>query len=179
MWGFFISGDHKMQTLTFLPINLDLHSDLCIKFRADSFVASFGTDHPFFEEDGLGDTRYLDWLRSRNPNRYGIFHIWLNEKIIGQLELGESKSSGDDGYIHLYYLIPECRGKGFSVELDQFAMNFLRSLGFKKARLSVSPTNLRAVTFYKKNGWIDLGARDEPELQTIIKFPLHYMEKHI
>jgi RimJ/RimL family protein N-acetyltransferase len=58
-------------------------------------------------------------------------------------------------------------------------MNFLRSLGFKKVRLSVSPTNLRAVQFYKKNGWIDLGERDEPELKKTLKFRLHYMEKYL
>lgn len=168
-----------MKSLTFLPINLDLHSNLCIKFRSDSFVASFGTDKPFFEEDGLGDTRYLDWLKSRNPNRYGKFHIWQNENIIGQLELGESKSNEDAGYVHLYYLVPEWRGKGLSEALDKFAMDFLRSLGFKKARLSVSPTNLRAVQFYKKNGWVDLGLRDEPELRKTLKFPLHFMEKYL
>jgi ribosomal protein S18 acetylase RimI-like enzyme len=86
--------------------------------------------------------------------RYTIrkLDIWRDDKIIGQLELGESKSSGDAGYIHLYYLVPECRGKGFSEALDIFAMNYLRSLGFKKARLSVSPTNFRAFQFYKKNG---------------------------
>jgi ribosomal protein S18 acetylase RimI-like enzyme len=87
----------------------------------------------------------------------------MEEKIIGQLELGESKSSGHAGYVHLYYLVPEWRSKGLSEALDKFAMNFLISLGFKKVRLSVSPTNLRAVQFYKKNGWIDLGERDEPE----------------
>jgi RimJ/RimL family protein N-acetyltransferase len=168
-----------METLSFQPINLDLHSNLCIQFLADSFVASFGTDKPFFEEDYLGDGRYIEWLKTRNPNRYGCFHIWHNKKIIGQLELGESKSSGDAGYVHLYYLVPEWRGKGLSETLDKFAMDYLRSLGFKKVRLSVSPTNLRAVQFYKKNGWVDLGLRNEPELRSRLKYPLHYMEKNL
>lgn len=168
-----------MKTITFLPINLDLHSNLCIKFRADAFVSSFGTDQLFFEEDGLGDARYLDWLRSRNPDRYGIFHIWQKEKIIGQLELGESKTSGDAGYVHLFYLIPESRGKGYSEYLHKFAMNFLKSLGFNKALLRVSPTNLRAVHFYLKNGWTNLGERDEPELKKTLKFPLLEMEKRL
>ncbi len=56
-----------MENPEFSPINLDLHSDLCIKFRADySFICSFGTDKPFWEDDGHGDTRYLDWLKSRS-----------------------------------------------------------------------------------------------------------------
>lgn len=168
-----------MEQLKFLPINFALHSDLCIKFRSDAFVASFGTDKPFWEDDGLGDVRYLDWLKSRDSDRYGAFHIWEYEKIIGQLELGEKKAGDDAGYVHLYYLIPEWRGKGISEALDKFAMNFLKSLGFKKVRLSVSPTNLRAFGFYKKNGWKDLGEQNGEELRKTLRFSLHYMEKHI
>lgn len=165
--------------LTFQPINLDLHSSLCIEFRADSFFESFGTDNPFSDEDNLGAVRYIDWLKSRDPNRHGSFHIWQNGKIIGQLEVGENKGGGETGYVFLYYLVPEWRGKGLSQALDKYAMDFLKTLGFNKVRLSVAPTNLRAVNFYKKNGWIDLGIRDEPELRKTLKFPLHYMEKHI
>jgi GNAT superfamily N-acetyltransferase len=168
-----------MKALTFLPINLDLHSDLCIRFRSDSFVESFGSDKPFFEEDGLGDARYLDWLKSRISTRYGGFHIWLNGEIVGQMELGERKNEDDFGYINLYYLVPQWRGKGLSEALDKFAMDFLRSLGFKKARLSVSPTNLRAVQFYKKNGWADIGERTGPEASEVLRFPIHYMEKYL
>jgi len=71
------------------------------------------------------------------------------------MELGRRKIEDEFGYVNLYYLIPEVRGKGFSLELDNFATSYLKELGFKKARLSVSPTNLRAINFYTKNGWQD------------------------
>lgn len=45
-------------------------------------------------------------------------------------------------------------------------------MGLKKARLSVSPTNERAIKFYEKMKWVDLGPReDHPEV--------HFMEKVI
>jgi hypothetical protein len=39
--------------------------------------------------------------------------------------LGESKSRGDVGYVHLYYLIPELRGKGPSEYLEKFALHYM------------------------------------------------------
>jgi len=80
----------------------------------------------------------------------------------------------------VYYLIPEVRGKGFSSELDNFATSYLKELGFKKARLSVSPTNLRAINFYTKNGWQDIGLRSEVDRSGKgLKFPVNYMEKEL
>ncbi len=166
-----------MAQLAFLPINLDLHSELCIKFRADSYFESFGTDKPFWGDDGEGDKHYLNWLRTRSEKRYGIFHVWLNQEIVGQLELGERKSDDDFGYVNLYYLVPEWRGQGLSSQLDRFAMNFLKSLGFSKVKLAVSPTNPRAIQFYKKNGWQDLGERVEPGPGRPLKFSLMILEK--
>ncbi len=46
-------------------------------------------------------------------------------------------------------------------------------------KLSVCPTDARAVNFYKENGWIDLGLWDEASLKEVLKFPLHFMEKEI
>lgn len=98
---------------------------------------------------------------------------------MGQLELGERNPLDEFGYVNLYYLTPAWRGKGLSQEIDSFAMSFLRKLGYKTARLSVSPTNQRAVQFYLKNGWMDLGERTGPELKKVLRYPIHYMEKEV
>ena len=60
-----------------------------------------------------------------------------------------------------------------------FAVTFIKSLGLNKMRLSVCPTNKWAVSYYKKNAWLDLGLRDEDSLKEVLKLPLHYMEKII
>jgi ribosomal protein S18 acetylase RimI-like enzyme len=74
------------------------------------------------------------------------------------------------GYVNLFYLIPEFRGRGFGRQLDRYAANFFNQLGCQSARLSVSLTNQVAMRFYLRQGWIDLGQReDAPEV--------HYLEK--
>jgi len=63
------------------------------------------------------------------------------------------------GYVNLFYLIPDMRGSGAGTFLHHYAIAFCQKHGVPKMRLSVSPTNLRAVAFYQKHGWRDLGPR--------------------
>jgi len=166
-----------MDHLIFTPINFENHASLCVKFRADSFLESFGTTEPFFEVDTDG-VQYIEWLKGRIGATYNGLHIWYQGNIIGQLELGRRKIEDNFGYVNLYYLIPEVRGKGFSSNLDEFATSYLKGLGYRKARLSVSPTNKRAIRFYLKNGWNDLGiTSDVSQIGKGLKFPVIYMEK--
>ena len=148
-----------MPEIKFKKINLDLHKEVAIKFRADSFRTSFGTDKEFWGKDGQGNLRYIEWLKNNDPQKFTAFHIWKNKEIIGQMELGLFRDDESWGYVNLYYLRDDYRGKGISVDLDNFAIKFLKSLGVNRAKLSVSPKNLRALKFYKKNGWIDKGPR--------------------
>lgn len=157
--------------LDFKPINLEQHQDLCIRFRADSFVCSFGSADLFYKEDGSGADSYLQWLRHRLteiPN--SCVHVWQGEQIIGQIEMGRWKYDPNIGYVNLSYLIPEFRGQGFGQQLDGYAANFFKQLGCHSARLSVSPTNLGAMRFYLKQGWVNLGQReDAPEVHELKK----------
>lgn len=97
-------------------------------------------------------------------------HVWKGSAIIGQMEMGRFKGDPTIGYVNLYYLAPEYRNQGLGSFLDKYVVTFLASLGFRKARLNVSPTNRQAVSFYVKHNWKDLGPRpDHPEV--------HWMEK--
>jgi ribosomal protein S18 acetylase RimI-like enzyme len=51
------------------------------------------------------------------------------------------------------------RGTGAATKLHSYAMEFCARHAVKVARLSVSPSNLRAVSFYRKHGWRDIGPR--------------------
>ncbi|MBF2028299.1 MAG: GNAT family N-acetyltransferase [Oscillatoriales cyanobacterium C42_A2020_001] len=157
--------------LEFKPIDLERNHDLCVQFRADSFLCSFGSAARFYKEDGSGVEEYLQWLRHRMteiPN--SCVHVWQEEQIIGQVEMMRWKNDSSIGYVNLFYLIPEFRGQGFGQQLDQYAAHFFKHLGCHSARLNVSPANGMAMRFYLKHGWIDLGERDDdPEV--------HYIEK--
>jgi ribosomal protein S18 acetylase RimI-like enzyme len=146
--------------ITFKPIDLELHRNLVIEFREDSFVVSFGDATRFHEADKMGADRYLAWLKAKlEKNPQSVVHAWRDGKIIGQIELGHLKADPERGHVFLYYLAPEFRGQGLGKTLDQYAMNFFRNGGQREVRLSVSPTNLPAWKFYLKLGWKDIGPR--------------------
>jgi GNAT superfamily N-acetyltransferase len=162
-----------IDPLTFIPIDLNIYEDLCVRFTEDAFVESFGDASRFHEADGRGSERYRLWLRERLANDPTSASLVIqNSEIIGQVTAGKWKQDPTVGYVNLYYLVPEKRGKGLSRFLEEYTINYLLGLGFKKARLSVSPTNTRAVRFYEKSGWRDVGPRPgHPEV--------HFMEKSL
>lgn len=169
------------MNLRFRPIDLDSHSEIAIRFRADSFFASFGHDRDFWGEDRLGGKRYIDWLRMKlNLDFPMAFHAWNNDEIIGQLEFDFYNGDKSIGYVNLYYLAPKFRGTGISKALDEFTLKCFESLSVKRILLSVSPTNERALSYYKKNSWIDLGPRfREAELKGKKIPQVHLMERRL
>ncbi len=157
--------------LDFKPINLERDRDLCVHFRMDSFICSFGSADQFYKEDGSGAEEYLQWLRQRMteiPN--SCVHVWKEDRIIGQIEMCHWKNNSSIGYVNLFYLTPKFRGQGIGQQLDQYAACFFKHLGFQSARLNVSSTNRVAMKFYLKHGWVDLGLReDDPEVNYLEK----------
>ena len=157
--------------LQFKPIDLVANRELCIQFRMDSYVVSFGEASQFYKDGGADGAGYIHWLWAKLDKHPGsAVHIWEGDTIIGQMELGVLKDEPEVGNVNLYYLIPEKRGLGYSAHLDAYAVQYLKSRGLKKSRLSVSPTNTRAVKFYEKNGWKDIGPRPVTPV-------VHWMEK--
>ena len=155
------------------PVDLEKDAQTCVRFREDSFVVSFGDAEKFHEADGKGAERYLGWLSEKiAKDPQSVVHVWNDHEIVGQIELGRLRDDQSRGYVNLYYLVPSFRGKGLGAHLDTYAMSYFRTLGLSSVRLSVSPTNLQAVAYLKKMGWVDLGSRPEhPEV--------HFMEKSV
>ena len=148
----------QLKRLVFKPIDLDAHASVCVAFRRDSFICSFGEDG-FFNEAGPDGVQYIEWLRLRT-NKFpdGHVHAWHGNKIVGQMEM-QIIEEPRHGYVNLFYLIEEMRGAGVSNELQDYAMDFMHRHKVQIAQLSVSPTNARALAFYRKHGWRDLGLR--------------------
>ena len=157
----------------FRVVDVDRHADLCIRFRADSFVASFGDAARFRGGDGKGADRYLEWLRDavqRFPG--GHAHAWVGDEIVGQVEMRPLDAPPGVGYVHLYYVTPPWRGLGVADQLDAHATAWLRAQGCGTARLSVSDTNARAIRFYLRRGWRDAGPRAGHPGERVMERPL-------
>jgi ribosomal protein S18 acetylase RimI-like enzyme len=146
------------DNLRFETIVLQRHAAVCVAFRRDSFVCSFGSDEGFVRENGPDGARYLAWLKSRIEDQpHGHVHVWCEGSIVGQIEMRVLPGLPISGYVNLFYLLPEMRGCGASSALQRYALQFFRQGRADVARLRVSPTNHRALAYYRKHGWQDLG----------------------
>jgi GNAT superfamily N-acetyltransferase len=144
--------------LHFAPIDLAANGSETFAFRIDSFEISFGSADAFLSEWGQRGERYLDHLRARMSELPGsCVHVWQGSSLIGQVELRGAREDPSEGYVNLYYLVPEKRGVGLGGALDRYAVDWFAGRGLSGAALGVSPNNQRAVRFYLKHGWADQG----------------------
>ncbi|MGB6406562.1 MAG: GNAT family N-acetyltransferase [Planococcus donghaensis] len=139
--------------LKFTTINPEKQSERVIEFRKDSFKVSFGDAVDFDEIE------YLHWLKEKTTDYPdGFVVIEEDGKLIGQLELSIREYEGKRiGYVNLYYLVPESRGKGRGKELHAYAKEFFKNRRVKEFHLRVAPTNTPAIKFYHKLGMEELG----------------------
>lgn len=139
--------------LQFKKIDFENDMETCVRFREDSYRASFPDSaewKTFWDEQ-----QYRNWIIDHAemfPD--GAVHIWHHSELIGQLEFAYADGIG---HVNLYYLIPEKRGKGFGQHAHTYVINKLSEHGCNKASLRVSPNNMRAITFYRRLGWVDCG----------------------
>ncbi|WP_017187636.1 GNAT family N-acetyltransferase [Alkalibacillus haloalkaliphilus] len=136
------------HNIKFIPINPVEHRDIAIRFRRDSYLVSFGTNQ-YLDVD-----EYLQFLRekiTKHPD--GFVLVEEEEEVIGQIELSIREYNGREiGYVHLYYLIPSKRGKGYGIVLQNYARDFFQKHQVSEFHLRVSPSNKQARAFYKKLG---------------------------
>ena len=160
------------QTLHFREIDVDRDADTCITFRADSFVESFGSAERFFTAAGDGAWRYLDGLKIKLRDWPGsCVHAWLDKEIVGQIEARRDKTDPARADVLLYYLRTDMRGGGYGEQLDAYVVALCHAAGVNTTFLRVSPTNARAVAFYRKLGWRDLGPdSDRPDVHVMSRF---------
>lgn len=159
--------------LEFREIDTDRDGELTIRFRADSFTASFGAPDRFFADAGPGARDYLAKLREHNRDIPGsCVHAWHRDRIVGQVELRRDREDPTRARVLLYYLVADMRGSGLGDELDAYVDTVARRCGFRVAQLRVSPTNARALAYYRKHDWADRGPDPQhPEV--------HVMERDV
>jgi RimJ/RimL family protein N-acetyltransferase len=154
-------------------IRLDRDAKTCIAFRRDAYVASFGSREGMDEEMGADNAIYLRQLRERMAQvPDGNAHLWHAGRIVGQTEMRFVEGDPGVGYVNLFYVIPEFRGRGLGRMLHLHAESVFRALGRRALRLSVSTQNAAAIEFYRKLGWVAVGTRPNREPMQIMEFTL-------
>ena len=148
-----------MSTFTFRTIDVERDFDTCLANRRDTHVESFGPDAPSDEYLAGGGHGYRDWLRERIEDWPAGCQLLLRDGVpVGQIEQ-RLRPEPDPGYVNLFYLVPALRGSGAADLLHDRAVATFRSAGRTRAHLNVAPGNVRAIAYYARHGWRDLGLR--------------------
>ena len=120
---------------------------------------------------GVDNARYLESLRARIAQvPEGNAHLWQGERIVGQTEMRFVEGDPSVGYVNLFYVVPEFRGRGLGRMLHEHAVAVFRGAGRRTLRLSVSAQNAAAIAFYRKLGWVTVGTRPNREPMEILEF---------
>lgn len=162
-----------IEGLRFEPIDLARHGALCVAFRRDMYLASFGSDAGLEEEMGPQGSVYLaQLLRRVEMLPEGNAHLWRHDEVVGQTEMSLLDEEPGVGYVHLFYVAPAHRGAGVGRLLHQHAAAVLGARGMRRMRLSVAERNVAAIAFYRALGWERVGTRAHREPMDVMEYRL-------
>jgi len=161
-------GDYRIER-----IDVAASADLCVAFRREMYVASFGSHEGLEAEMGPENALYLETLRERiSQVPEGNVHLWRGNRIVAQAELRLLEDERDVGYVSLFYVAADCRGEGLGRALHAHAVDVFRRRGMRAMRLSVSISNPGALAFYRRLGWKPVGTRPNREPMVIMEYEL-------
>ncbi|PVZ67794.1 GNAT family N-acetyltransferase [Pelagibaculum spongiae] len=150
-----------MLNLTYKPVDFEEDRDLCFHFREDAWLASFGNLDRYSDRD---TREWFDFLTDKcrfDARHYFMEHIWLDQKIIGQLEYQvhpHRNGFGNQAHINLIYIGQGFRQQGIGLQAHQYLITRFKELGCNVVHLHYIPQNKPAEAFYIKHGWKKLGS---------------------
>ncbi len=150
------------KVFRFRRIDLVQDWDTLVAFHRDVFRISHGSDREFSEQ------AYREILRDRLRSfPDGQMLAVAGDAVAGQVEIWIREYEGTKiGYVSLFYLAPQWRGKGLGLELVQYAERCFAARGLKEYHLRVSERNEPALRFYLRAGFVKLHAETRDGLVT-------------
>lgn len=148
-------GGVDYANLRFVPMDLRNKADaeLYQHCYADAWTASHGSD------TGFTPGVYLSTARSHSKDvPEALVKVMSGSEFAGLIELNPDRGKKESiGWISLFYLVPKFRRRGFGVQLLGYSAAYFAKRGRKSIRLHVAVTNERAIRFYKRYGFREIG----------------------
>ncbi len=87
-----------------------------------------------------------------------VVRVLSGDTVVGLVELDPARDEQTGcGWISLLYMLPEYRGRGWAIQLLGYAFWFYENHDRNTVRLHVSENNARAIAFYRRSGFVQLG----------------------
>ncbi len=160
--------------MTLGPLDLDLHGPAAIVLTRDAFVESFSSSDRFDAELGADGSGVVEQLKRRlaaDPTT--VWGAVEDGRLVGLLVLGRFEETPPVGHLVLIAVGPEARGTGLADRLLALGEATLARSGFDRARLRVAARNKRALRFYRRHGWTDVGEYPVVPGLRVFERPLH------
>ncbi len=144
--------------MSILPLDLAAHGPAVIALARMAFVESFGSLERFEAQhgpDGTGVLTELSGRQARHP--WALWGAVEDGVLRGLLVLGSLDERPPIGHVVIISVVPEARGTGLGSALLAHAARTLAAAGFVRARLRAGERNRRALRFYLREGWSDVG----------------------
>ena len=110
------------------------------------------------------DEGFVPELYARSAARHAQEHpgsvvrVLSGDRVVGLVELDPARDEQSGcGWISLLYMLPEYRGRGWAIQLLGYAFWFYENHDRAAVRLHVSENNARAITFYQRSGFVQIG----------------------
>ena len=122
------------------------------------------------EDEHFDDTLNLRWSLGEDGRKYFeesitqedkcVFVAQVGDQIAGYIEGGISQSTSNRkipklAELEYMFVVEECRGTGVGEKLFDAFRDWCKEQGVGRLRTEASAKNVRAVNFYKKNGFAE------------------------
>jgi ribosomal protein S18 acetylase RimI-like enzyme len=143
------------SSLTFRTIDPDADGDRIAADHLEACLASFGEASRYEGRD-----RYLAWVR-RQVEEFPDGYVLAMEggQCVGHLEI-QVPYGKTAAYVNLFHVAPAFRGRGYAGRLQNYVERYARSWEANQIELHVSPSNRRALQFYRSTGYEFAGDDD-------------------
>lgn len=109
---------------------------------------SSGRAQAMYIDSHLAAKEFAQWLGS---NRHKVWVALVAQQPVGFAVI--ENVLGDMAKLSKLYVLPDFQGKGIALGLHKAVLGYVKGLGIKKLCLSVYSGNLKAKSFYKKQGY--------------------------
>lgn len=141
------------HNLRLVPLDPERDRELYIRCYAAAWETVHGT---LFGFDGAGYWESAKYHMAEDPRC--VMKAYSGEDFAGLADLSLSRGRREGmGWISLCYIEPELRGTNDSIQLIGHAVTLFREYGYDRMRLHTAETNLRAIRFYEKAGFVPVG----------------------